>query len=300
VAWLKSSDTSYNHPIVLAPLTWPGDFLDGLDPHDMCTVLFGLAWRCATYCAQHGLDYFVPDTVVAMMAGLNWQTRADQVCMSGYWTRSDTGDGWDLVDDAEHLFHIRRKAEIDWERARKRDTSNSALTVPVRLRDGDGCRYCGVVVQWSARRGGRAGTYDHRTPGAPARSPDELLVCCASCNGTRADNPDAEAWPLRPAPVDPYYGPDTIRFLARYGHHITGPGDPAPGGTTPGDPAPSEATPQRSAPRAPADLQKTTEKPRSEVSETWIPGTGAGTRAARPRRGRRGGRGRRSDPGGRR
>lgn len=286
MAWLKSSDTSYDHPVVLAPLTWPAEHLGGLDPHDMASVLYGLVWRCATYCAQKGLDYVVPETVVAQMAGAAWRERAAQAARAGYWVRCEDGASWLLLDDAEHLFHIRRKAEIDWEKARKRDTSNSALTVPVRLRDGDGCRYCGVIVQWSARRGARAGTYDHRTPGAPAKSPDDLVVACASCNGTRADNPDAEAWPLRPAPIEPYYGPDTIRFLARYGRHITAPGDPAPGGTTPSDPAPSGTTlSERSDTRAATAVL---EPARSEVSDTWVPGSGTGR--TRARRGRRGGR----------
>lgn len=291
MAWLKSSDTSYDHPVVVAPLEWPAEHLDGLDPYDLVSILYGLVWRCATYCGGKGLDYVVPDAVIAQMAGTyNWRARAEQAARAGYWVRCEDGRSWLLLDDAEHLFHIRRKAEIEWERARKRDTSNSALTVPVRLRDGDGCRYCGVIVQWSARRGARAGTYDHRNPGKPARSPDDLVVCCASCNGTRSSNPDAEAWPLRPAPVDPYYGPDTIRMLAKYGRHITAPGDPAPSGTTHSDPAAGGTTLQRSDSRAPVDLQMIKDGAGSEVSETQVRGSGTG-RGGR-RRGRRGGRGR--------
>ena len=40
-----------------------------------------------------------------------------------------------------------------------------SIIVPVRWRDGDACRYCGKVVNWADRKGGKGGTYDHRMPG---------------------------------------------------------------------------------------------------------------------------------------
>ena len=289
MAWLKSSDTSYDHPVVVAPLEWDAEHLDGLDPYDLVSVLYGLVWRCATYCGGKGLDYVVPDAVIAQMAGTyNWRVRAAQAARAGYWTRAPADAGWLLVDDAEHLFHIRRKAEIEWERARRSDVANKAFTVPVRLRDGDGCRYCGHIVQWGARTGNRAGTYDHRNPGKPAVSPDDLVVACRGCNSTRKDNPHAEAWPLLPAPTDPHYGTLTIEFLAKAGRHITAPGEPAPSRPTPGDRAPSVATPSteptgdRSAPRpaGPASGQG------EEVREAGRVGSGAGPRRKRARRGR--------------
>jgi hypothetical protein len=288
VAWLKSSDTAAQHPIVLAPLVWPADRLDGLDPQDLASLLFGLVMRCATYSAQYTTDYAIADAVVAMLAGPNWQTRAEQAARAGYWARSADDTGWMLVDDAEHLFHIRRKAEIEWERARKVDVSNPALTVPVRLRDGDGCRYCGHIVQWTARRGNRAGTYDHRNPGQPARTPDDLVVACGGCNRTRSNNPDADAWPLRPAPTRPYYGPESVRMLAGYGHHVPA-GDPAASGTTPSDPAAGGTTPARP-PRAPGtstDLQISAGPAGRAYPSDRNPGR-VGTGSGRARRGRRG------------
>ena len=297
VAWLKSSDTAAQHPVVVAPLVWPADQLDGLASYDLANLLFGLVLRCATYSAQYTTDYDVSDSVVALMAGPNWAERADQAQRAGYWARNPAGNGWALLEDVEHLFHIRRKAEIDWERARKVDVSNPALTVPVRLRDGDGCRYCGHIVQWTARRGNRAGTYDHRTPGAPARSPDDLVVACGGCNRTRSNNPDAGAWPMRPTPSEPYYGPETVRFLAGYGHQVplsdpassgTTHSDPAHGGTTLGDPAPSGTTPAR--PER-ADLQISADPTGRGYPSDRNPGR-VGSGSGRARRGRRGGRGR--------
>lgn len=220
MAWLKTSDTAAHHEVVYEPMAWPLDECDGVDPADLVNLLYGLASRCAVHSAQYTSDYVIPDGVVATMAGPHWRRRAAQVAKAGYWTRNTEDTGWVLVDDAEHLFHIRRRAEIDWERARKRDIANPRLIVPVRLRDGDGCRYCGRIVQWNARRGGRAGTYDHREPGKPAATPDGLVVCCAQCNSGRGTDADPQAWPLRPAPAEPLYGELTARLLAEHGFHV--------------------------------------------------------------------------------
>lgn len=288
MVWLKSSDTSASHPIVAAPLAWRRADLGGLDPMDMANLLYGIAHRCATHSAQHTTDYVIKDGIVAMMAGPRWELRAQQLARAGYWTRAPDDDGWVLVDDAEHLFHIRRKAEIEWEKTRKADNGNPALTVPVRVRDGDGCRYCGHIVQWSARRGNRAGTYDHRNPGQPARTHDDLVVACGLCNRTRSNNPDAEAWPLRPAPTDPYYGPDSVLFLAGYGYHVR-PGDLPAREITPSDLATSENTParpERATAGTSTDLQKSADSAGRGYPEVRNPGrVGAGRRRSRRGRG---------------
>jgi hypothetical protein len=293
VAWLKTSDTAAQHPIVLAPLAWPAEDFEGSDPMELVNLLFGLVNRCATHSAQFTTDYVVSDAVIAQLGGSRWRHRAEQAEEAGYWAR--VPGGYELVDDAEHLFHIRRKAEIEWEKARKVDVANPTLTVPVRLRDGDGCRYCGHIVQWGARRGNRRGTYDHRSPGVPARTPDDLVVACGGCNSTRGNNPDPHAWPLRPAPAEPHYGRESVAYLAGYGFHIR-PRDPASSGIPHRDPA-SSGTPHR-------DLA-TSETPRTAVEPPFLQksadpadrgstpdrnpgrvGSGSG-RGGRPPRGRR-------------
>jgi 5-methylcytosine-specific restriction endonuclease McrA len=224
--WLKVSDTAGMHPMVLAPLTDEAD--DGLDPYDRANVLFGLVARCATMSASYLTDYVVADAVVMQVAGPRWQERAAAAQRAGYWSR--VAGGWLIVDDSTNFVHIRKAAELEWERARKRDTSNPALVVPVRLRDGDGCRYCGVIVNWRARKGGRAGTYDHVHPGRSARGPDDLRVACRTCNSVRADRADAdEILPPLPAPAKPFYGDLTVAMLAEHCHQV-------PAGTTPAPP----------------------------------------------------------------
>lgn len=218
MSWLKSSDSSAMNPIVVAPMTEPGT--DGLDPFDRVNLLFGFVMRCATWSAGYTTDYFVPDGNVMAAGGPNWQLRAEQAQRAGYWSRAAHNDGrpgWLLVKDSEHLFHIRLKAEIEWEKERKRDTNNYKLTVPVRRRDGDGCRYCGDVVQWGGKSN-RAGTYDHRPPGMKAKSPENLVVSCFRCNRIRDNDPNAdEHRPLMPVPVDPFYGPETVEYVKKHG-----------------------------------------------------------------------------------
>lgn len=297
VTWVKLSDTAANHPVVSAPLTWPAEHLDGLDPYDLVEILFGLALRCATRAAQYERDYEVADNIVAELAGPNWRTRAFQVARAGYWTRNATEDGWTLLDDAEHLFHIRKKSELDWERARKRDISNPRLIIAVRLRDGDGCRYCGAIVQWNARRGSRAGTYDHLRPGQPAHTPEDLVVACAGCNGRRGADLDPGAWPLRPAPAGPHYGDLTVRLLAEHGHTV--PAAPDASAAGPGDAAlraprrrSAAPTDEGDAPRVTANLQVgSADSAGRGYSADRNPGRdGVAGRSGTARRGRRGGR----------
>ncbi|MFY1669510.1 hypothetical protein ACN27G_06080 [Plantactinospora sp. WMMB334] len=232
MTWLKSSDNANQNPRILAPLAWQREPEDDLDGWDLrLPAIAGLAWLCATYSAGQETDYVVPDGTVALYGGPRWQRLAEWVARAGIWTRVD--GGWLLADDSEYLFHIILKAEREWERQRKNDNGNPVLTVPVRLRDGDACRYCGRIVNWGARTGGLAGTYDHLTPGRPARGPDDLVVACAQDNGRRGKDPHPERWRTLPAPAQPYYGEITVAHLAKHGYEVplSGPRPaPLPGG----------------------------------------------------------------------
>lgn len=248
--WLKVSDTAAMHPVVLAPLTHPDD--DGLDPYDRANVLAGMVWRCATLSAGYLTDYVVSEATVAQVAGPRWRERATAAQRAGYWTRVRAG--WLILEDPTNFVHIRRADEIEWERLRKKDASTPSLIVPVRLRDGDGCRYCGRIVTWGDQRGGRGGTYDHQAPGQPADSPEDLRVACRSCNARRGNDPDADRRvPPLPVPAQPHYSPRTRALLAEHGYHLPAtprPGDrpdpatrdPAPGGTPHPRPARDPAT----------------------------------------------------------
>lgn len=255
--WIKRSDTAAMAPMVLAPMAWT-DEEDGLDPTDRVNLLNGFIQRCVDQCASYEQDYRVDVATVMLCGGPNWARRAQQAERAGYWTRLDDGRGWLIVDDEDNFVHMRLKAEVEWERQRKRDNSNPELIVPVRVRDGDACRYCSAVVNWSARKGGRAGTYHHRR--RPASGPEDLVVACKSCNstlGTPTGSP--EKLEIQPPPEKPFYGADTVALLAKHGVTVelsaARPGsqpDPAPRDPKPGtprhngqparDPAPSGTT----------------------------------------------------------
>lgn len=243
MSWLKSSDTSATNPIVTAPAAWDRDET-GIDGPDLVNLLYGLVHRCAVHSAQQDTDYRVSDGMVATYAGPHWRLRAAQAERAGYWARIE--GGYQLVADSEHLFHIRLKAEKEWEAQRRKDNGDPTLIVPVRVRDGDGCRYCAKVVDWRARRGNRAGTYDHRTPGHPAKGPEDLVVCCGGCNSARGANPEAfdERCPLLPVPSQPFYGERTIALLAEHGVTVQ---PSRPGGQSDTAPATPQPAGQRSA-----------------------------------------------------
>jgi hypothetical protein len=243
VTWLKMSDTAAENPITLEPLT-EGDV-------DLVNLVFGFVSRCAVSSAGYATDYFVSEAVAASKGGPNWRSWAGVAERAGYWTRVIVEDrpGFLLVKDSDNLFHIRLKDEVEWERARKRDVNNPKLVVPVRVRDGDGCRYCGEVVDWNASRGKRSGTYDHRPPGVPAKGAENLVVACRGCNSVRGDDPDADEYlPLLDVPTGPRYGPETVEFCKKRGRTIA-PSGKARNIPRPASQAATAASPERSRPQ---------------------------------------------------
>lgn len=274
--WLRVGDTAGTHPRVLR--------LAALGDDRLMNEAFGFVIRCATQSAAHLTDYVIDEGVALLFGGARSADLLDAACRAGLLepirkTRTN-GPMWRIAIDPEFL-HIRLKAEVEWERQRKRDAANPALTVPVRLRDGDGCRYCGNVVQWTARRGDRRGGYDHRIP-SQAATVDTYVVCCAKCNRERSDDSKADdRIPLLPTPAQPYYSATSLEFLARNGITIT---TQRPG--TQPDTAPATPTGRR-------DLQKSASPVSSAIVGPGRDGSGrvgsGATSAPRRRRGKRGG-----------
>jgi len=235
--WLRTGDNVATSPRLLR--IWE-------DP-DATTALmleaFGFLVLCASLSAAHTQDYHV-SWGTAVLVAREEASRMIDVCVRAGLLEETEVDGiqmWKIIDDPDFL-HMRTKEEIDWERQRKSDNSNPELIIPVRLRDGDACRYCGQVVKWAARKGRLAGTYDHRVPGQAA-TVATMVVACKRCNSARKDNPIAdEQYPLLPAPTRPYFSPETREWIAGHewakanGYSITSRrGKTIPPGTVPDD-----------------------------------------------------------------
>ena len=213
--WLRLGDTAANHPIALAVLEDPA-----VDDR-LLNEVFGFVVRCALQSTAHLTDYLISRGTAIQIGGASRAYQLlDAAIDAGYLAPAKmTVDGierdaYKLLDDPDFI-HMRTREEIEWERQRKSDNSNPALIVPVRLRDGDACRYCGMVVDFrpGQRRGRIAGTYDHRRPGQAATI-ETYVVACSGCNATRGDNPNADAaLPLLPEPTKPYYSEHTVAWI---------------------------------------------------------------------------------------
>lgn len=257
VAWTRTGDNAAHNPRVLKPLEF-----EECDDR-LVNELYGFTHRCATLSGAHTTDYIVSRGTAISTGGSI--ARANELIelaiRAGYWTQIEV-DGaiaYKLVDDDPDFLHLRTKEEIEWEKQQRRDNNNPAITVPVRLRDGDACRWCGKVVDWDVKTGARGGTYDHLIPGRGA-TVETSVVSCRSCNSSRGKAESLE-WQDReplPVPVEPYFSAATIdrlkknRWAKEHGYEIpartrktVSPGNPAPymaADSTSQSPAPAAST----------------------------------------------------------
>ena len=223
--WARLTDTAATHPIVLAVAEHP-------DADDRSVnEVFGFMLRLAAMSAQYLTDYVFWYSSAVQMAGS--KSQADHLlelaAFAGYGVQ-DVEPGsrrrfFRLVADPDFI-HIKTAEEVAWERDRKANNGNLSIIVPVRWRDGDACRYCGKVVNWADRKGGKGGTYDHRLPGQSGTWHSEV-VACRSCNSIRGNAskglPPSEGMaaadrvrPLMTPPDRPYYSPRTREWLNRH------------------------------------------------------------------------------------
>lgn len=219
MAWLKAGDTAAMDERVLGVAE-----LSDADERSVNEV-FGFVMRLFLQAAQQGTDYRV-SMGTAMVLSPRYQALIEQAARAGLLSLGEE-DGRkviQLVADAEFL-HMRTREEIAWENERKADTSTLSLVIPVRLRDGDACRYCGKVVAFGMRKGNRAGTYDHLVPGQRAASIHELVVACKGCNSGRGDGEGDRGprHPLLPQPTDEqrYFSTATLAWLEKHGTTVT-------------------------------------------------------------------------------
>lgn len=217
MSWLRTGDNAATNPIVLRVRSLVRASKRVAPEQEFATCeVFGFVSLCATLSAGHGTDYVVSYGTACTVSPARVDRLLGLAVKAGYMTKGrQTGADpeWVIIDDPKFL-HMRTTAELAWEAQRKADSGNRLMVARVRLRDGDGCRYCGVVVIWAGdRKSGRNGTYDHREPGKPATL-DTYVVACGNCNIERSNKPDAdERVPLLPVPERPFYSEGSRRFI---------------------------------------------------------------------------------------
>lgn len=190
----------------------------------------GMFYLLATMAAANWSDYRVTLGMAISLAGSRSRAEQilDQLKQAGLILERRTADGDSemFLIRKDELLHLRTRAERDWERQRDNDRRNIHLTVPVSVRDGDHCRYCGIVCKRHDNRSGRGLTYDHLDPGQAATI-DTYVVACRACNGLRQDGATTELT-LLPVPDKPFYSAATSKWLGENGHQpVPPPVDPA-------------------------------------------------------------------------
>lgn len=216
--WLRTGDTAAHHPVALA-------VLEHEEADDrIVNELFGFISRCATLSAGHLTDYVINrGTAVEIAGGISRASKLLEFGIyAGYLVEITLDDaapdgktrrGYKIIEDPEFI-HLKTKAEVEWERERRNDAARPELVIPVRLRDGDGCRYCGKVVRWGAQNSAIGATYDHRIPGQKAKDENDMFVACRGCNSGRKNSETADIdYPRLPVPERAFFSEGTVNWL---------------------------------------------------------------------------------------
>lgn len=245
MAWMKNGDNAATYPPLMS--------IAGMPEADerIINEASGFVWRAATQSAAHSTDYIVEMGTLYMLGGSRTQLLLTLCERAGLMTKESLDSGmiaYKIIADPEFI-NIRLRAEIEWERQQRNDTRDPGLTIPVRLRDGDNCRWCGVLVHWRGKGTARSGEYDHQHPGE-AGAVATMYVSCRGCNAGRGAN--REAWDdthsRRPAPKQPLYGRWTADLLQKNGYpdveaNISSDEDPQTGVATAAAPVQRQADP---------------------------------------------------------
>jgi len=217
MSWLKQSDVSANHPLVLRVLE-----MDEADDR-LLNEMYGWVNRCATQSAAFDRDYIVEIGTAKQMAGLSRYKELLKAALScGIFEEKEIDENGSMrrvlkLVEEEDLFHMILKTDKEREKNRRADTYDLAKKGAIIKRDGAECRWCGRMVTFgNDRKSIKAGTIDHLDPKDLDNSDptpiDRLVVACTSCNSSRKDGGfwDKE---LRPAPRTPYFTADATAWL---------------------------------------------------------------------------------------
>lgn len=247
MAWTRTGDDAATYPKLMQTA--------GVEGADERTVNEVAGWisRMAWQSAGHMTDYVVDVGTAWMLGGARTAELIRIAKRTGLLTEITTEAGlpaYELIQDPEFI-HIRLRKEVEWERQQGKDTRDPRLTVHVRRRDGDQCRWCQHVVLWRGRGTNRSGTIDHLNPGVPG-TVETMVVACKRCNSSRQDNAQwQDDHPLLPPPTAPLYSKWTAEFLTDNGYP-TEPNIGPEARQQPSDPDPARPTAVRPGPRSTA------------------------------------------------
>lgn len=228
--WFKVDDKLHDHPKVQRLFEeGNGDAL-------------GLWLAAGSWCGDQMSDGLISPFVLARWFPMDWQRMADALvgCAvveggAGLWLPDEVGgrphfrfhDWFDYNDSRDQIESDRRAAAM-----RMKFHRDGPLKAAILKRDKDRCRYCGTQVNWKAKRGPDAATYDHVVPLRPsdpsvragANTLENVVVCCKGCNDRKNRRSLREAgMKLLPpgslgAPLADEDVPDSAAFLERAGH----------------------------------------------------------------------------------
>lgn len=149
----------------------------------------GLWVRAGSWSMQQLTDGNIPTGLVSALGG-DWDDAAALV-NAGLWHQTDSG--YRFHDWAKYQpTRGQVEAERSSNQRRQELSRNPKLRDAIRGRDGDFCRYCAVIVNWSDRKGSTGATYDHVDPHGE-NALDNLVVACRGCNAKKGQRTPEEA-----------------------------------------------------------------------------------------------------------
>lgn len=187
VAWIESHQEIGRHPKTKKLARLLGISLPAAIGH-----LHLLWWWAMDFAMDGDLSRYDEEDIAD---GAMWEGDAekflDALIQAGFVDQDDTGiylHDWD--DYAGKL--IERKSKDNTRKKDMRRAYENGTIAAVKQRDGDRCRYCNTVVDWTDRKGPKGGTYDHIDPNGPSTE-ENLVVCCRSCNSKKGGRRPEEA-----------------------------------------------------------------------------------------------------------
>ena len=215
MSWIRVGDTFNGAPEFMKAFELA---VERDDPR-LLAELKGLTMALFVFSAQQWTDYEIGYGALADIVGLSRAQQALQDLIKIGVLRDVSTDSerkYKLVE-RDSFVHIIKSTDKKMAAKRKRDQNKGTLQVPVLLRDGDQCRYCGVEVNWADHKNDEGGTFDHRNPEEDT-TPDNYVVCCRGCNQLRfelGEEADDEL-PLLDVPEQAVYGKHIMAKLSKW------------------------------------------------------------------------------------